>query len=128
MGDETMAKYYENQHIESPPNEGLIDVVAGRRKLIQDDAPCADCGTRLADCEAELTKLPGFWRDAEKSLAEAKRLLKEAGQEDLAFKFLNRAGIRFIQGDQREALSWYRRAWDLGDAEADRLLKTLEPH
>jgi len=42
--------------------------------------------------------------------------------------FLERAGIRGTRGDAQEALSWYRRARDLGDAEADRLLKNLEPH
>jgi len=41
--------------------------------------------------------------------------------------FLERAGIRGTRGDAQEALSWYRRARDLGDAEADRLLKNLEP-
>jgi TPR repeat protein len=38
-----------------------------------------------------------------------------------------RAGIRGAKGDQLEALSWYRRARDLGDAEADRLLKGRGP-
>jgi TPR repeat protein len=42
--------------------------------------------------------------------------------------FLDRAGLRGAQGNQPEALWWYRRARDLGDTEADRLLKTLEPH
>jgi capsular polysaccharide biosynthesis protein len=41
--------------------------------------------------------------------------------------FLDGAGIRGTRGDQREALSWYRRARDLGDAEADRLLKSIKP-
>jgi peptide/nickel transport system substrate-binding protein len=36
-------------------------------------------GSDWATPEAELQKLPGFWRDAEKSRAEAKRLLAEAG-------------------------------------------------
>jgi len=36
-------------------------------------------GTEWAMPPAELEKLPGFWRDAEKSRAEAKRLLAEAG-------------------------------------------------
>lgn len=40
--------------------------------------------------EAELVKLPGFSKDAEKSRAEARKLLKEAGQEALKFKLLNR--------------------------------------
>ena len=38
----------------------------------------------------ELEKIPGFGRDIEKSRAEARRLLKEAGQENLKFKLLNR--------------------------------------
>jgi TPR repeat protein len=42
--------------------------------------------------------------------------------------FLERAGIRGTKGDQQEALSWYQRARDLGDTEADRLLKTIKPH
>jgi TPR repeat protein len=41
--------------------------------------------------------------------------------------FLDGAGVRGTRGDQREALSWYRRARDLGDAEADRLLKSIKP-
>ena len=36
-------------------------------------------GTEWAMPPAELEKIPGFWRDAEKSRAEAKRLLAEAG-------------------------------------------------
>jgi peptide/nickel transport system substrate-binding protein len=36
-------------------------------------------GSEWAMPEAELAKLPGFWKDAEKSRAEAKRLLAEAG-------------------------------------------------
>jgi peptide/nickel transport system substrate-binding protein len=50
-------------------------------------------GSPMALSEAELAKLPGYWKDAEAARAEAQRLLKEAGQENLAFKFLNRAGI-----------------------------------
>jgi len=36
-------------------------------------------GSEWAMPDAELEKLPGFWRDAEKSRAEARRLLAEAG-------------------------------------------------
>ena len=39
---------------------------------------------------AELEKIPGFWRDIEKSRAEARRLLKEAGYPNLKLKFVNR--------------------------------------
>ena len=47
-------------------------------------------GTPLAATEQELHEVAGFWRDIEKSRAEAKRLLKEAGAEGLSFELLNR--------------------------------------
>ena len=59
--------------------------------------------------EAELVKLPGYWKDAEKSRAEAQRLLKEAGQENLAFKFLNRSGIESYTTGGVYAVDQWRR-------------------
>ena len=47
-------------------------------------------GSPLAATKDELQKMTGFWPDIEKSRAEAKRLLKEAGQENLSFELLNR--------------------------------------
>jgi peptide/nickel transport system substrate-binding protein len=47
-------------------------------------------GSPLAATKAELEQIPGFWPDIEKSRAEAKRLLKEAGAEGLKFELLNR--------------------------------------
>ena len=48
-------------------------------------------GTPFATPPAELNKLAGYWTDAEKSRAEAKRLLKEAGVADgFSFTFKNR--------------------------------------
>jgi peptide/nickel transport system substrate-binding protein len=44
----------------------------------------------LAATKEELEQLAGFWPDIEKSRAEAKRLLKEAGAEGLTFELLNR--------------------------------------
>ncbi len=44
----------------------------------------------LAATREELQKLAGFWPDIEKSRAEARRLLKEAGAEGLSFELLNR--------------------------------------
>src|SRR5271169_614687 len=44
----------------------------------------------LAATKEELEKIPGFWPDIEKSRAEARRLLKEAGAEGLSFELLNR--------------------------------------
>ena len=40
--------------------------------------------------------------------------------------FLGRAGIRGAQADRQQAVSWYRRARDLGNANAARLLETVE--
>jgi peptide/nickel transport system substrate-binding protein len=47
-------------------------------------------GYELAAAEQELVKMPGFDRDIAASRAEAKKLLKEAGQKDLTFKLTNR--------------------------------------
>src|SRR5205807_1207340 len=47
-------------------------------------------GSPLAATKEELEQLAGYWPDIDKSRAEAKRLLKEAGQENLTFELLNR--------------------------------------
>jgi peptide/nickel transport system substrate-binding protein len=47
-------------------------------------------GSPLAANKEELGQLPGYAPDIEKSRAEAKRLLKEAGAEGLSFELLNR--------------------------------------
>lgn len=47
-------------------------------------------GSPLAATKAELEKLAGFWPDIDKSRAEAKRLLHEAGADGLTFELLNR--------------------------------------
>ncbi len=47
-------------------------------------------GSPLAATTEELQQLIGYWPDIEKSRAEARRLLKEAGQENLHFELLNR--------------------------------------
>jgi peptide/nickel transport system substrate-binding protein len=44
----------------------------------------------LAATKEELQQIAGFWPDIEKSRAEARRLLKEAGAEGLSFELLNR--------------------------------------
>jgi peptide/nickel transport system substrate-binding protein len=48
-------------------------------------------GHELAATDAELKQIAGYWPDLKKSRAEAKRLLKEAGQENLKFTLYNRA-------------------------------------
>jgi peptide/nickel transport system substrate-binding protein len=47
-------------------------------------------GSPLAATKEELEGLAGYWPDIEKSRAEARRLLKEAGAEGLSFELLNR--------------------------------------
>src|SRR5690348_10168833 len=47
-------------------------------------------GSPLASTKEELQAMAGFWPDIEKSRAEAKRLLTEAGAESLSFELLNR--------------------------------------
>jgi peptide/nickel transport system substrate-binding protein len=47
-------------------------------------------GSPLAESKEQLEKIAGFWPDIEKSRAEAKRLLKEAGAEGLTFELVNR--------------------------------------
>jgi peptide/nickel transport system substrate-binding protein len=47
-------------------------------------------GSPLAASKGDLQKIAGFWPDIGKSRAEAKRLLKEAGAENLSFELLNR--------------------------------------
>ena len=47
-------------------------------------------GSPLAANKQELEQIAGYWPDIEKSRAEARRLLKEAGAEGLSFELLNR--------------------------------------
>jgi peptide/nickel transport system substrate-binding protein len=47
-------------------------------------------GSPLAATKPELEQIAGYWPDIEKSRAEARRLLKEAGAEGLSFELLNR--------------------------------------
>ena len=47
-------------------------------------------GSPLAATKPELEQLAGYWPDVEKSRAEARRLLREAGAEQLTFELLNR--------------------------------------
>jgi peptide/nickel transport system substrate-binding protein len=47
-------------------------------------------GSPLAATKEELEQLTGYWPDIDKSRAEARRLLKEAGAEGLSFELLNR--------------------------------------
>ena len=65
-------------------------VSLGKISLIKDVSGLFRPGAPWALKGAELEAIPGFGRDIEKSRTEARRLLKEAGQENLKFKLLNR--------------------------------------
>jgi len=62
-----------------------------RIALVKEVAGIQVPGTPWATPPAELEKLAGYGHDINASRAEARRLLKEAGQENLAFTLLNRA-------------------------------------
>jgi peptide/nickel transport system substrate-binding protein len=47
-------------------------------------------GSPLAATKEELQQMAGYWPDVDKSRAEARRLLKEAGAEGLKFELINR--------------------------------------
>ena len=53
-------------------------------------------GSPLAASKEELEKIAGYWPDIEKSRAEARRLLKEAGAEGLTFELQNRLSLIHI--------------------------------
>ncbi|MEZ5849177.1 MAG: ABC transporter substrate-binding protein [Hyphomicrobiaceae bacterium] len=54
-------------------------------------------------------QLPGYWRDIEKSRAEARRLLKEAGVPNLKLRFLNRQVAQPFQPAGIYAVDQWRR-------------------
>jgi peptide/nickel transport system substrate-binding protein len=93
-------------------------------------------GTEWAMSPAELEKFPGFWRDAEKSRAEAKKLLTEAGYPNGFKVVLKNRNIKLpyqdwavfviqewrkigIEAENRplETASWYADARDQGNFE-----------
>ena len=62
----------------------------GKISLIKDVSGTFRPGAAWSLPQAELEALPGYWRDIEKSRAEARRLLAEAGVPNLKVKLLNR--------------------------------------
>jgi peptide/nickel transport system substrate-binding protein len=61
-----------------------------RTAIVKEVAGVQVPGTEFATPPDELAKLAGYGRDINKSRAEARRLLKEAGAENLSFTFKNR--------------------------------------
>jgi len=66
-------------------------VALSRIALIKEIAGIQVPGTPWATPPAELEKLAGYGRDIDAARVEARRLLKEAGVENLSFTLLNRA-------------------------------------
>lgn len=65
-------------------------------------------GGPFAASEAELVKLPGFGKDPEAARAEARRLLKEAGHENLTFTLSNRNFSPYTVGGVYAIDQWRR--------------------
>ena len=81
----------------------------GTMSLIKGVAGVFRPGSPFGLPKAELEKLPGFWPDIEKSRAEAKRLLQEAGVSGLKVKLFNRTlGQPFIPGGVYVIDQWRR--------------------
>ena len=97
-------------------------------------------GTEWAMSPAELEKFPGFWRDAEKNRAEAKRLLAEAGYPNGFKVVLKNRNVKLpyqdfavyviqewrkigIEAEHRplETAAWYADGRDTGELRADGL-------
>lgn len=78
-------------------------------------------GASFAMPETELEKVAGYWRDVDRSRAEARRLLKEAGVADgFAFPFTNRG----ITGPQRVGVYVIDQWRKVGLQPAHRVLET----
>jgi peptide/nickel transport system substrate-binding protein len=74
-------------------------------------------GFSMATPEAELVPLPGYWRDAAASRAEANRLLAEAGVPKLKVKLTNRdLPMPWIPGGDYVAQSWRAIGLDVDQA------------
>ncbi len=103
----TIAFNHEKKPFDDPRVRRALSLAIDRREAAQVLSQFTEYGTvaglsqpgaPFAMPEAELEKVPGYGRDVERSRAEARRLLREAGVPDgFAFPFTNRA----ITGAQR---------------------------
>ena len=80
----------------------------GRISLIKGVGGVFRPGASFSLSKAELEKEPGFWPDIEKSRAEARRLLKEAGVTNLKVKLVNRPGDPFSSAGVYAVDQWRR--------------------
>jgi peptide/nickel transport system substrate-binding protein len=86
-------------------------------------AGISQAGAPFAMPDAELEKVPGYWPDIEKSRAEARRLLREAGIPDgFSFVFTNRG----ITGPQRVGVFLIDQWRQVGLQATHRVLETAQ--
>ena len=78
-------------------------------------------GSPLAATREELRQMTGFWPDIDKSRAEARRLLREAGAEGLTFELL----VRNIDQPYKYAAVWLVDQWSkIGVQASQKVLPT----
>jgi peptide/nickel transport system substrate-binding protein len=96
----TIAFHHEKKPFDDPRVRRALSLALDRREAARvlnefseygTVAGISQPGAPYAMPEAELEKVPGYWRDIERSRTEARRLLKEAGVPDnFSFAFTNR--------------------------------------
>ena len=81
-------------------------------------------GHPLAATKAELEKIAGYWPDIEKSRAEARRLLKEAGVANLKFTFHNRE----VDQPYKIVGTWLLDQWKQVGMQVDQVVQPTGPY
>lgn len=81
-------------------------------------------GHPLAATKAELEKIAGYWPDIEKSRAEARRLLKEAGVPNLKFTFHNRE----VDQPYKIVGTWLLDQWKQVGMQVDQVVQPTGPY
>lgn len=82
-------------------------------------------GHPLAATRAELEQIAGYWPDIEKSRAEARRLLREAGIPDgFSFKF----NVRDIDQPYKIVASWLAKQWEGIGLKPEQVILPTKPY
>jgi peptide/nickel transport system substrate-binding protein len=126
----TIAFNHEKKPFDDPRVRRALSLAIDRREAARVLSEFSEYGTvaslsqpgaPYAMPEAELEKVPGYWKDVDRSRAEARRLLKEAGVPDgFAFPFTNRG----ITGPQRVGVYVIDQWRKIGLQPAHRVLET----
>ena len=128
----TVALNHEKKPFDDPRVRRALSLAIDRREAARVVSQFSEFGTvaglsqpgnRFALPEAELEKVPGYWPDVDKSRAEARRLLKEAGIPDgFAFVFTNRG----ITGPERVGVFLIDQWRKIGLQPTQRVLETAQ--